>query len=73
MKSRYLLLSALVLVVYALHQDIWNWHRSQPLLFGMFPPGLWYHLGYSVVAAVTMVLLVKFAWPVHLEDEEDKS
>lgn len=73
MKPRYLLLSALVVLVYALHQDFWNWHRTGPLLLGLFPPGLWYHLGYSCVAAATMALLVKFAWPAHLEDEEDKS
>ena len=73
MKSRFLPLSVLVALVYLLHQDVWNWHRREPLLFGIFPPGLWYHLGYSVVAAGTMALLVKFAWPSHLEDEEDES
>jgi HrpA-like RNA helicase len=40
-----------------------------PLLFGLLPPGLTYHLGYSVLAAITMALLVRFAWPSHLEDE----
>ena len=73
MKLRYSLLSALVVLVYALHQDVWNWHRTEPRLFGIFPPGLWYHLGYSCLAAVTMALLVKYAWPAHLEDEEDNS
>lgn len=73
MNPRILWLSLLVLVVYALHQDVWNWRRTEPLLFGLFPPGLWYHLSYSVLAAVTMALLVKWAWPAHLEEEEDNS
>ena len=71
MNPRILWLSLLVLAVYALHQDVWNWRRTEPLLFGLFPPGLWYHLGYSVLAAVTMALLVKWAWPAHLEEEEE--
>jgi hypothetical protein len=71
MKPRIFLLGAWVALVFALHQDVWNWGRSEPLLFGMFPPGLWYHLGYSVLAAVTMALLVKCAWPAGLDDGED--
>jgi len=71
MKPRIFLLSAWVALVYALHQDFWNWHRHEPLLFGLFPPGLWYHLAYSGLAALTMALLVKFAWPAHLEEEEE--
>ena len=30
--------------------------------------GLAYHAAYSVLAAITMAVLVKFAWPKHLED-----
>lgn len=73
MKPRSFLLSAWVALVYALHQDVWNWERSEPRLFGLFPPGLWYHLGYSILAAVTMALLVKYAWPPGLDDGGDKS
>jgi hypothetical protein len=72
MKTKYWLLSLMVLIVYALHQDVWNWHKAGPLVFGMLPPGLVYHLGYSVVAAITMAVLVKYAWPAHLEDETEK-
>ncbi len=62
------LLSLLVLVVYILHQDFWNWHRYKPLIFGFLPVGLAYHAAYSLLAAATMAVLVKFAWPKHLED-----
>lgn len=59
-----------VLIVFALHQDFWNWERTTPLLFGLLPPGLTYHLGYSLLAALTMALLVRFCWSAHLEDEQ---
>ena len=69
MKLKHWLLAGWVLIVFALHQDFWNWSKAGPLLFGMLPPGLTYHLGYSVLAAVTMALLVKFAWPDGLDDD----
>lgn len=68
MKPKHRLLTIWVLIVFALHQDVWNWHKTAPLLFGLIPPGLAYHLGYSVLATVTMALLVRFAWPAHMED-----
>lgn len=64
------LLTLLVAAVYLLHQDFWNWNRVEPLLFGFMPIGLAYHAAYSFVAAALMWLLVKFAWPAHLEDVE---
>jgi len=67
-----LALLALVAGVYALHQDVWNWQRIEPLLFGFIPVGLAYHLAYSIVAALMMAVLVKFAWPAHLEKYEPK-
>jgi len=65
--ARKLLLTLLVLVVYLLHQDFWNWKTAKPLLFGFLPVGLAYHAIYSIIASVTMAILVKFAWPRHLE------
>jgi hypothetical protein len=71
-----LLLLLAVLVVYVLHQDFWNWKQSDPLIFGFLPIGLAYHAAYSILASILMALLVKFAWPHHLEsagDAEPKS
>jgi hypothetical protein len=48
------------------HQDFWNW-RDATLVFGLLPVGLAYHLGYSILASVVMVLLVRRTWPSHLE------
>jgi hypothetical protein len=65
-----LLLTLLVLAVYFLHQDSWNWNKVEPCVFGFLPIGLAYHAAYSILAAVTMAVLVKFAWPKHLENVE---
>ncbi len=61
------LLALMVVVVYVLHQDFWNWRRYEPLILGFLPVGLAYQAAYSLLAAATMALLVKFAWPAHLE------
>ena len=61
------LLTAMIAVIYVLHQDFWNWKASDPLIFGFLPIGLAYHAGYSILAAIMMAVLVKFAWPSHLE------
>ncbi len=66
-----LLLTTLILAVYVLHQDFWNWKIAEPLIFGFLPIGLAYHAGYSVLAAVTMAILVKFAWPKDLEEPQE--
>jgi hypothetical protein len=68
MKKR-ILLTLLVAVVYLLHQDFWNWKRIEPLVLGFLPVGLAYHVGFSILAAGTMAVLVHFAWPKHLEAE----
>lgn len=64
-----ILLFLLIVAVYVLHQDYWNW-KDADLLFGFVPVGLAYHAGYSVLAAIMMAVLVKFAWPEHLEQTE---
>ena len=63
-----LLLILLIAGVYVLHQDYWNWKSATPLLFGFLPLGLAYHAAYSILAAILMAILVKTAWPSHLEN-----
>jgi hypothetical protein len=65
---RTFLLTLMVCAVYVLHQDSWNWKKTEPLVLGFLPPGLAYHAGYSILAAIMMAILVKFAWPRHLEE-----
>jgi hypothetical protein len=38
-------------------------------VFGFVPIGLFYQGCFSIAAALLMWLLVKYAWPVHLEQE----
>jgi hypothetical protein len=58
---------ALVASLYVLHQDLWFWRVSQPLVFGFMPIGLFYHAAFTLACAAVMWLLVTRAWPAHLE------
>jgi hypothetical protein len=62
-------LALMVVVVIALHQDNWNW-TNKTLVFGFLPLGLVYHACYALLAAILMAVLVRFAWPKHLEEIE---
>lgn len=66
--KKWLLASALT-VVALLHQDFWFW-KAKTLLFGFLPVGLAYHMGYSLLASLTLWLLVRYAWPKHLEEKD---
>ena len=66
--KRILLVIAFI-ALYALHQDFWFWRTAHPMVFGFIPIGLFYQACFSVAAALFMWLLVKFAWPGHLEQE----
>lgn len=70
--SKKVVLSLLVLGVFLLHQDFWNWRKSE-LVFGFLPVGLAYHAGYAILAAIMMALLVKLAWPKELDEMESSS
>lgn len=67
MKRLFLVLA--VAIVYILHQDFWLWRTARPFVFGFIPIGLFYHAMFAVLASLLMWLLVKFAWPSHLEEE----
>jgi len=64
------LLTTVVIVVLLLHQDFWLW-TNKTLVFGFLPIGLAYHALYSLVAAFTMWLLVRFAWPKEIEAADE--
>ena len=70
MNKTNLILALCVVVLAVLHQDFWNWDSSA-LVFGFMPVGLAYHAGYSIVAAIFWALVIKFAWPTHLEEWAD--
>jgi hypothetical protein len=68
-----ILLVVAVVALYALHQDFWFWRTAHPLVFGFMPIGLFYQGCFSIAACLLMWLLVKFAWPSHLEHEVEGS
>jgi hypothetical protein len=63
--------------MYVLHQDIWLWHQAEPMILRFVPVGLFYHACFTVAVSALMLLLVRHAWPAHLEEqigrEEDQS
>jgi hypothetical protein len=68
MSIKTLTLALAIVVLYALHQDIWFWRTARPLLFGFLPIGLAYHGAFCVAAALMMWTLTRVAWPHHLEE-----
>ena len=67
------LLVLAVVALYVLHQDLWFWRTARPLVFGFVPVGLFYHACFSVAASLLMWLLVRHAWPAHLEEEAERA
>jgi hypothetical protein len=61
------LLTLACVALYALHQDFWFWREARPLTFGFLPVGLTYHALYTLAVSALMWLLVRHAWPSHLE------
>jgi hypothetical protein len=59
----------IVVALFVLHQDVWFWRRATPLVFGVLPPGLLYHVVYTLVTAVALWALVRYAWPSGLDGE----
>jgi hypothetical protein len=59
----------LVAALYALHQDLWFWRQARPLVFGVLPIGLFYHVAYTLVTSLLLWTLVRRLWPSHLDAE----
>ena len=67
-----ILLVLVVALLYVLHQDFWFWRTAHPIVFGFIPIGLFYQGCFSIAASLVMWMLVKFAWPSHLEREVEQ-
>ena len=62
MKGRTLLAVLAVLLLYGLHNDIWNRAPKEGVLFGWFPLDIAYHVGWVVLAAFVLWLVMRAAW-----------
>jgi hypothetical protein len=58
----------LTVVLIVVHQDLWNWAKAKPELFGFLPVGIWYHGLFCVAASVVLWMWGAFLWPSHLEN-----
>jgi hypothetical protein len=63
------LAAILVSAMFVLHQDVWFWRTARPLVFGVLPIGLAYHAAFTLASSGLLWLLVRLAWPSHLEGE----
>lgn len=60
-----------MLVLFALHQDFWL-RENAALVLDTVPIGLAYHMVYTAVAALAWLVIVRFAWPRYLVEEENE-
>ena len=58
---------ALVALLAVLHYDFWNWDNRSVVL-GFLPTGLLFQALISVGATVAWALVVRCAWPTHVEE-----
>jgi hypothetical protein len=59
----------LVAALWVLHQDFWFWRDARPLVFGVLPIGLFYHVAYTLATSLLLWTLVKMLWPWHLDTD----
>jgi hypothetical protein len=64
--SRFLTFAIAWIAMMALRQDPW-FARDPRLVLGVVPVGLAYQIGITVVTSLVMAVLVRVAWPAHLE------
>ena len=62
---------ALVALLAVLHYDFWNWD-DRSVVFGFLPVGLLFQALISLGAAVAWALVVRCAWPTHVEEWADR-
>jgi len=60
-----------MLVLFVLHQDFW-FRDDATLVLGILPVGLAYHMAFTVVAALAWLVIVRFACPKYLVEEENE-
>jgi len=61
---------ALIVLLVILHQDVWFWHRYDPLIFGFIPVGLAWHAGISISAGLIGWLAARYCWPAHVDVDQ---
>lgn len=65
------LVIALVAVLVVAQQDYWAWDRIDPMILGVLPIGLAWHVGISLAAAMLWALATRYCWPSDVDVAED--
>ena len=60
----------LVFALLILHQDYWQWDKSD-LVFGFLPYPMAYHMVISLLTAVVWFLAITFCWPKGLDEVDE--
>ncbi len=60
-----------VLLLFLVHQDLWLWEDAT-LWLGPMPAGLAYHALYSLLVTLFWALVVRFAWPSGLDQDDEE-
>ncbi len=56
----------LLVLLYALHTDIWYWNDGR-IVLGL-PIGVTYHVVWMIAVSVVYWMAVRYAWPTQLDD-----
>lgn len=64
-KKRFSLVILIALLMYALHNNFWSWRFDtvSPTILGFMPFAFFYYVVYTVLATVSMYLIIALAWP----------
>ena len=54
-------------LLFLLHQDFW-WWDDRTLVWGYLPVGLFYHILFSIAAALLWLCAIRWAWPEPIEE-----
>ena len=73
-KTSKIFAAGLILILFAAHQDFWNWGVTERS-FGGLPPGFLFQVGLSIAAAFVWWIITLVAWPkdewVQIENSQE--
>ena len=61
-KSSKLFAAGLILILFVVHQDFWNWGVTERIIGGL-PQGFVFQVGLSIAAALVWWIVTLTAWP----------
>ena len=62
MKPAKIFAAGLILILFVIHQDFWNWGVTERSIGGL-PQGFVFQVGLSIAAAFSWLIVTMIAWP----------